>query len=78
LSKKFSKNAKKRNKTPSAFPLRLLLFVPCREFFDLSAYLSRDFLNAVPVDFISSYALFDCILIITEDVHICQGAGNSF
>jgi hypothetical protein len=37
LFKKFSKNAKKRNKTPSAFPLRLLLFVPCREFFDLPA-----------------------------------------
>jgi len=34
---KIQQNAKKHNKTPSAFPLRLLLFVPCRGFFDLPA-----------------------------------------
>ena len=34
---KIQQKRKKRNKTPSAFPLRLLLFVPCRGFFDLPA-----------------------------------------
>lgn len=68
------KKAKKRNKTPSVFPLHLLLFVPCRKFFDLPVLLLRDFLNVVSCRLYIFLRTFYCILIIAKDMYTCQGA----